>query len=114
MLVLVLSFCCIFIYGFCALLIYAFDERRHWFILPIVPGYFLTFLLLEVMADYWPKLRALGLPILLLVALGLILTRDSIGVWEGLGKPMLFILGVLGFYSLVTSYKEFKNSQGFV
>jgi len=52
MLVLVLSFCCIFIYGFCALLIYAFDERGHRFILLIVPCYFLTFLLLEIMADY--------------------------------------------------------------
>lgn len=103
MLVLVLSFFCIFIYGFFALLIYAFDERGHCLIPVTVPTYFLAFFLLEILADYRPKLRVMGLVVLLPVVAGLILTKDSIDVWEGLGKPMLFVLAVLGFYSLLKS-----------
>ena len=112
MLVLVLSFSCIFIYGFWALLIYAFDERGYRFIRLMVPGYFLAFFLLEILSDYRPKVRALGLAILLLVVSALIFTRDSISVWEGLGMPMLFIIAVLGSYTLLTTYRVFKNIKG--
>jgi len=116
MLVLVLSFFSLLIYGFMAFLIYVFAGdappeivRGYHFIALIVPAYFLSFFLIEILADYHPRIRVLGLPIFLSVILSLILTKDSIGIWESLGKPMLLILTVLGLYSLHSSYKTFKE-----
>ena len=117
MLVLVLSFFSLFIYGFMALVIYVFagDEppeivSGYHFIALIIPAYFLSFFLIEILSDRRPRIRVLGLPIFLFVILSLILTKDSIGIWESLGKPLLFILTVLGLYSLHSSYKTLKES----
>ena len=116
MLVLVLSFFSLLVYGFMAFLIYVFvgDEppemaHGYYFIAVIVPTYFLSFFLIEILADWHPKIRLLGLPILLSVILSLILTKESVRIWESLGKPMLLILTVLGLYSLHASYRTFKE-----
>jgi hypothetical protein len=82
-----------------AFLIYAFAGdapleivRGYHFIALIVPAYFLSFFLIEIIADYRPGIRVLGLPILLLMVLSLILTKNSISIWRPFGKPMIFSL----------------------
>src|SRR5581483_2384525 len=110
MVVVALSSFGLLVYGFFAFLIYVFSGegvppevlRGYHFIALLVPGYFASFFLIEFIADYRPKIRALGLVILLLVVISLVLIKDSIKIWESLGKPLLVILAILGLYSLHT------------
>ena len=118
MIVVVLDFFGLVVYGLGAFAIYAFAEdprpevmRGYHFIAALVPGYFASYFVIEFIADYWPKVRMLGLAILALVIVSLILIKDSIKIWEPLGKPLLVILAILGLYSLNTIREAFKENS---
>lgn len=118
MLVVALCFFGLVAYSFFAFLIYGFAGdappdvlRGYHFIALLVPGYFASFFLIEFIADYHPKVRVLGLAILALVITSLIVIEGSVRIWEGLGKPLLVILGILGSYSLHTSCEAFREGQ---